>query len=482
MKKIFLLLTIWSLLLLNFSELCAFTDKEELEAANRLAYNNFIKNYSDNIENYRTKDNITRKEAMKIVASVWWLDLKSTCEWKFSDVPYDWSCKYIEAMLNAGYIADADYFRPNDNITMSEVLKIVFKIAKIDKKYNTWYWQRDYFRTALDLWIIEQVPMSPNYSAKRWWVFVVISKAMADKIEANNTTTTNNNNTNTNTGEEIVDTKYYIFWCANWTCNEKIDLSKEYTSKEVLIKYNNSEIKAFITKPAWKTMKLVLLFHGTSFTDEESEKYAKSMPETIGATTYLKDYFIVSVAFKETDVAIWDEVKESEKAFLLFKNYKTLQNFTREKLFLLWHSRWGYIVNMINTKHQSDWVIVNWTGPLDIWETCENLFNGTDSAQPWLKTFCSETIVWKYWEISENKDVYDDLAIKTHICESKSPIIFIQGDQDKERQVTWMKELENVMESSNCNIDYEVVWVTWATHWGTFKEEFVWNKIVNFFK
>lgn len=172
MKK---LLSVIALLSVTFSWVFAMTDLEQYNAANYLATKWFIKSFSTTPKDYRINDNITRKEAMKIIANVAFLKVEDTCEWKFKDVTNDWGCKYIEAALKAGFISQADKFRPDDNITVSEVLKLVFKARNLDRKFNTWDWVKDYVNSAYELKLING-DVEWTSDAKRGFIFVVIAK------------------------------------------------------------------------------------------------------------------------------------------------------------------------------------------------------------------------------------------------------------------------------------------------------------------
>lgn len=267
-----------------------------------------------------------------------------------------------------------------------------------------------------------------------------------------------------------------IKWCDDKSCNKELDFNESYINKEVLVKSDNYETIAYISKPKWTDLDIVILLHGTTNDDEKSKDAAKGMPELIWADSYLKNKFLISIAYKETDIAIWDEVLEVEEAFLAIKD-----TFSKNKIYLLWHSRWGYVTNILNTKYESDWVIVNWTGPLDIWKTCEIISNNPNPRWAWveMKKFCTDLMWDRYWN-NYSSEEYNNLALKSHICNSKSPILFVQGDRDKPIQTSWMKELEKVMSSGSCDIDYKVLWIEWAWHGDTFKQSNVWEKITDF--
>jgi hypothetical protein len=99
------------------------------------------------------------------------------CLWKYKDVADDWGCKYIEKSLIEGFIEKWEIFRPDESISISETLKLIFKVKKKKKKYNTWDWQKDYIDTAYDLWLIYDKDINWTIEAKRWFIFLTLANA-----------------------------------------------------------------------------------------------------------------------------------------------------------------------------------------------------------------------------------------------------------------------------------------------------------------
>ncbi|NUJ97894.1 S-layer homology domain-containing protein [Candidatus Gracilibacteria bacterium] len=178
MKKIFVFFFIltFGLFSTSYAE-----ENNEIVSANFLASKGFISDNSNNPTNYRLNETITRKEMIKIVVKVAGLEVEEKCEKKFSDVSEDWGCKYIESALKAGFISfNNGVFRPDENITKTESLKLVFKARGIQKLYNTSHWQEDYMKTAFDLGLITAQYSDYNTNAFRGWIFIVIAKTYED--------------------------------------------------------------------------------------------------------------------------------------------------------------------------------------------------------------------------------------------------------------------------------------------------------------
>lgn len=174
MKKYIALFALVSLIL-PFSAFA--TTKSEYESANFLASKGIITT-SDTEAWFRLGDSITRKEVMKVVMKLSGKTIPETCTGVFSDVANDWSCKYIEAALSAGYIAKNTTFRPDDNITLTEAMKLVLKAKGVQKTQETTNWAEDYMETAYYYGIIDAKYYNFNDEAKRGWIFQITTSTI----------------------------------------------------------------------------------------------------------------------------------------------------------------------------------------------------------------------------------------------------------------------------------------------------------------
>ncbi len=141
-----------------------------LDAANKLATMGVIVDQSTNPSNYRLGDTITRRELAKVVAKLGKITVSESCEGKFADLKStDWGCKYAEALLAAGYISANTNFRPIDEVSKSEALKMVMKARGIEKSSNS-NWQAAYVEWAVAAGIAEAFS-DYNVSWTRWVIF-----------------------------------------------------------------------------------------------------------------------------------------------------------------------------------------------------------------------------------------------------------------------------------------------------------------------
>lgn len=135
---------------------------------------------SFNPHEYKLEEHITRKEIMKIIMNISDVGVADQCREVFADVENDWGCKYIESALDNQYISANEWFRPNDPVTRSEALKLIFKARSIEKKYDTDSWQEDYISSAYYLWYIDQKFLDYNTYATRWWIFSLSARTYND--------------------------------------------------------------------------------------------------------------------------------------------------------------------------------------------------------------------------------------------------------------------------------------------------------------
>ncbi len=179
MKKI---LAIIALLSLSFSGVFA-AIKTESEAAKSLAKEGIISDQWDEITAYRLGETITRKEVMKVVMKLSWLSVIDECRGVYSDVTADWGCKYIETAFDEWFVAANDTFRPDDNITKTEAMKLVLRSKWIQKIQDTSAWQEDYMLTAFEHGIIDEKYTDYNTQATRGWIFQIATATLDQEEE-----------------------------------------------------------------------------------------------------------------------------------------------------------------------------------------------------------------------------------------------------------------------------------------------------------
>jgi len=175
MKKILILLSLASLFIWYFHVQAS----NEIDAAGFLAYQWIIAARDDESE-YRVWNTITRREMLKVMMNISWKPVPQTCgsSHKFNDLNKDdWGCKYADAAVKAWYIAKNTNYRPDDNVSKVEVLKMIMKAKDIDREENN-DWKLGYVNTAYNEGILESRFTNYDTAALRGWIFITVQDAI----------------------------------------------------------------------------------------------------------------------------------------------------------------------------------------------------------------------------------------------------------------------------------------------------------------
>lgn len=147
-----------------------------IDAANKLAQDWVIVDNSSNTSAYRVNDNITRWEMAKVTLNLSGKEISETCNWLYQDLKStDWACKYAETWNKYGFFAANAQFRPADNITKVEALKMIMQARGIEKWTNS-DWRLAYVEAALVNGIITSAFTDYNTYAIRWWIFDIATR------------------------------------------------------------------------------------------------------------------------------------------------------------------------------------------------------------------------------------------------------------------------------------------------------------------
>lgn len=177
MKKIVLLLICFSLIPKTF----AIVSDADVVASEFLAKRGIIQEHYYDLD-YKWWDTISRREMLKVVINLSWTSAPDMCNWSFMDLSStDWGCKYAEEALARWYISAASYFRPDDNITKIEALKLIMKAKNIPKT-NVSDWRIWYVQWAHNAEIIGGIFTDYNTSPIRWWIFQVAQDSIDDAV------------------------------------------------------------------------------------------------------------------------------------------------------------------------------------------------------------------------------------------------------------------------------------------------------------
>lgn len=151
-----------------------------LQSANFLWKKSIIVDNSGNVTKYNLDFSITRREMLKIMMNTSGRTVNDSCSGKFSDMwASDWGCKYAEAALKEWFISQNVSFRPNDNVTQIEALKMVMQ-AKWLKRDATDDWRAWYVSKAKKENLINGDYLEYNDNALRGWIFSVAANSYTD--------------------------------------------------------------------------------------------------------------------------------------------------------------------------------------------------------------------------------------------------------------------------------------------------------------
>jgi hypothetical protein len=230
----------------------------------------------------------------------------------------------------------------------------------------------------------------------------------------------------------------------------KTNIQVESPSSTILTKnitYNNIKVDVIIDKPAITNLDVLIVFHGTVQNDSEILTAANTALNNFKSILDKKNMMIVSVAHPQENILFGDNILQAEAALLWVKNRANQElGITVGKVFLAGHSQGGYLVTRLNRLHQTNGVIANAPGPLNLVYRCELEENGqvqTSSTCLKLKNV--------YGLTTANSSSYFERSLLNFTDGFKSDILFIQGQDDSPIQMySWPSFKQKVLSCTNC--------------------------------
>jgi hypothetical protein len=217
------------------------------------------------------------------------------------------------------------------------------------------------------------------------------------------------------------------------------------TTKSVT--YNNIYVDIVIDKPALNEVDVLLVFHGTVMYDSSIMTAANNTLDKFKGIMDRKDMMIVSVAYPQENLLLGDNIVQAEAALLWAKNKANQElGITIKKIFLGGHSQGGYIVTRLNTMHQTNGVIANAPGPLNLVYRCQLEENGQVQSG----AVCSK-LKNVYGTTTSNPDAYFQRSLLNFTNGFKSDILFVQGLDDAPIQLySWPAFKQDILSCTNC--------------------------------
>ena len=254
-----------------------------------------------------------------------------------------------------------------------------------------------------------------------------------------------------------------FFSCDKDNTKEQPILKSHRTTKSIT--YNNINVDVVIDKPALNEVDVLLVFHGTLLYDSNLMTAANTTLDKFKDILDRNDMMIVSVAYPQENVLLGDNIVQGEAALLWLKNEASQElGLTGKKIFLGGHSQGGYMVTRLNTMHQTNGVIANAPGPLNLIFRCELEENGQiqSSAE------CTK-LKNTYGTTSNNPNAYFQRSLLNFTNGFKSDILFIQGLSDSPIQMySWPKFKQDILNCSSCQ-NRQFVEISGGDHGSLFK-------------
>ncbi|MFY7734805.1 MAG: alpha/beta hydrolase fold domain-containing protein [Bacteroidia bacterium] len=213
------------------------------------------------------------------------------------------------------------------------------------------------------------------------------------------------------------------------------------------ITYNRTNVDVVIDKPALNEVDVLLVFHGTVMYDNSIMTNANTTLDKFKGILNRNDMMIVSVAYPQENVLLGDNIVQGEAALLWLKNKASQElGITVKKVFLGGHSQGGYMVTRLNTMHQTNGVIANAPGPLNLVYRCQLEENGQVQSG----AVCTK-LKNVYGTTTSNPDAYLQRSLLNFTSGFKSDILFVQGLNDAPIQMySWPTFKQDVLSCRSC--------------------------------
>jgi hypothetical protein len=213
------------------------------------------------------------------------------------------------------------------------------------------------------------------------------------------------------------------------------------------VTYNNINVEVIIDKPALNEVDVLLVFHGTVMYDSSIMTAANTTLDKFKGILDRNDMMIVSVAYPQEHVLLGDNIVQGEAALLWLQNKASQElGITVKKVFLGGHSQGGYMVTRLNTMHQTNGVIANAPGPLNLVYRCQLEENGQVQSG----AVCTK-LKNVYGTTTSNPNAYIQRSLLNFTNGFKSDILFVQGLNDAPIQMySWPTFKQDVLSCTNC--------------------------------
>lgn len=213
------------------------------------------------------------------------------------------------------------------------------------------------------------------------------------------------------------------------------------------ISYNSVNVDVIIDKPEGNEFDVLITYHGTVQSDSTILTAAETTLNQFKNILNRQDMMIVSVAHPQLNILFGDNILQAEAALLWVKHKANQElGITVKKIFLAGHSQGGYLVTRLNTMHQTNGVIANSPGPLNLVYRCQLEENGQAPA-----SYPCNNLRNVYGTTIDNSNAYHQRSLLNFTNGFKSDILFVQGLDDMPIQMySWPTFKQDVLSCTNC--------------------------------
>ena len=213
------------------------------------------------------------------------------------------------------------------------------------------------------------------------------------------------------------------------------------------ISYNSVGVDVIIDKPEGNEFDVLITYHGTVQSDSDILSAAETTLNQFKNILNRQDMMIISVAHPQLNILFGDNILQAEAALLWVKNKANQElGITVKKIFLAGHSQGGYLVTRLNTMHQTNGVIANAPGPLNLVYRCQLEENGQAPA-----SYPCNNLRNIYGTTVANSNAYHQRSLLNFTNGFKSDILFVQGLNDTPIQMySWSTFKQDVLSCTSC--------------------------------
>lgn len=224
-------------------------------------------------------------------------------------------------------------------------------------------------------------------------------------------------------------------------------------------------VAVVIDKPALPKVDVLLLFHGTVMYDSLILGAAQNTLEAFKRITDRSDLMFVSVAYPEQNLLMGDNLLHAEAALLWLKNAAESElGIEIGKIFLAGHSQGGYLAVRLNHLYETDGVVANAPGPLNLLYRCDLEERGV------LPSGMACTIIRNtFGPTTTHPWAYHSRSLLAFTAIQKSPLLLVQGMNDSPIQMQNWPTLKQQLAACTACDSVQVLELLQAGHGALFE-------------